>query len=52
MIEEADEVVEDDEVVDGITTLVEMVLKTEMKFVIGEDQVIGLKMDISLRMRT
>ncbi len=48
MIEEADEVGEDDEVVDGITTLVEMVLKTEMKFVIGEDQVIGLKMVIFL----
>ena len=48
MIEEADEVVEDDEVVDGITTLVEMVLKTEVKSVIGEDQVIGLKMVIFL----
>lgn len=42
------EVLEEDEVVDGITTLVEMVLKTEMKFVIGEDQVIGLKMVIFL----
>ena len=40
--------VEDDEVVDGITTLVEMVLKTEVKSVIGEDQVIGLKMVIFL----
>ena len=39
---------EDDEVVDGITTLVEMVLKTEVKSVIGEEQVIGLKMVIFL----
>jgi len=39
---------EDDEVVDGITTLVEMVLKTEVKSVIGENQVIGLKMVIFL----
>jgi len=45
-----DDEVEDDEVVDGITTLVEMVLKTEMKFVTGK-VLIGLKMDISLRMR-
>ena len=46
---EDDEVVEeDDEVVDGITTLVEMVLKTEVKSVIGEEQVIGLKMVIFL----
>ena len=47
---EADEVVEADEAVedDGITTLVEMVLKTEVKSVIGEDQVIGLKMVIFL----
>jgi len=43
-----DDEVEDDEVVDGITTLVEMVLKTEVKSVIGEDQVIGLKMVIFL----
>ena len=34
--------------VDGITTLVEMVLKTEVKSVIGENQVIGLKMVIFL----
>jgi hypothetical protein len=46
------EVLEEDEVVDGITTLVEMVLKTEMKFVTGKDHLIGLKMEISLRMRT
>ena len=46
-----DDEVEDDEVVDGITTLVEMVLKTEMKFVTGKGLLIGLKMDISLRMR-
>ena len=45
---EDDEDDEDDEVVDGITTLVEMVLKTEVKSVIGEDQVIGLKMVIFL----
>jgi hypothetical protein len=44
------EVLEEDEVVDGITTLVEMVLKTEMKFVTGEVLVIGLKMDTSLVM--
>lgn len=52
--DEDDEVVEDDEAVedDGITTLVEMVEETEMKFVIGKDLLIGLKMDISLRMRT
>ena len=43
-----DDEVEDDEVVDSITTLVEMVLKTEVKSVIGEDQVIGLKMVIFL----
>ena len=48
--DEDDEVVEDDEAVedDGITTLVEMVLKTEVKSVIGENQVIGLKMVIFL----
>ena len=53
--DEDDEVVEDDEddeVVDGITTLVEMVLKTEVKSVTGEGLLIGLKMGISLRMRT
>lgn len=52
MVEEDDEVVEeddeDDEVVDGTTTLVEMVLKIEVRSVIGEDQVIGLRMVIFL----
>ena len=48
VVEVVDDEVVDDEVVDGITTLVEMVLKTEVKSVIGEDQVIGLKMVIFL----
>jgi hypothetical protein len=52
VVEEDDEVVEeddeDDEVVDGTTTLVEMVLKIEVRSVIGEDQVIGLRMVIFL----
>jgi len=48
VVEEDDEDDEDDEVVDGTTTLVEMVLKIEVRSVIGEDQVIGLRMVIFL----
>ena len=42
------ETIEDDEVVDGITTLVEIVLKIEVRSVIGEGLLIGLKMVIFL----